>query len=274
MKAAVFLMGIVVFFNCFCFSHKTNKITNSISLADSNQNYIKDKKQLENCFIENVEYFRKYHREDLKIYVNSPDSVKQKYDQYYKKYPGADWDPANFFEPYSIRFDLKKDEYVNSPIPTEKQLTVTADTIVYSKDSLFCVALLVLYLHYDAVKGLEQMRDEGREFSAKAVIGYRVNAGEPFNIYPLTNHSVIGFESYEAASIMIKDLYFNRLKGTTLGGIYRGMKFKQNVGDKDFFSKSPYFQKHKSGLYNFQMYRHLGKDYPYHYQQCVNKATH
>lgn len=68
---------------------------------------------------------------------------------------------------------------------------------------------------------------------------------------------------------MIKDLYFNRLKGIgSTGSIYEGMKFKQNIRDKDFFEKSPYFQKHESGLYNFQMYRYLGKDCFYEYLSC------
>lgn len=231
--------------------------------------YAEDRKRIADCFIENVEYFRKYHRYDLKIYVDSPDSVRKKYDGYYSQYPGADRDPANFFEPYASRFSLKKDRYVTSPLPTSEQLTVTTDTIVYSKDSLFCVAFLILWLHYDSIEGLEEKRDEGRRYSAKAIIGYRNDIEKPFDIYPLKKHAVIGFESYEAAAIMLKDLYFNRLKGKgSTGSVYEGKQFRHNVGDKDFFEKSPYFQKHKSGLYNFQMYRYSGKDYPYKYLGC------
>lgn len=268
MKVLMFFIGIINLANCS--QSRQNKINNLPFSSGITQNYIKDKKQIENCFIENVEYFRKHHAYNFKIYVNSPDSLKQEYEEYYQKYPGANWDPANFFEPYASRYDLKQDKYVESPIPTEQQLTVTADTIVYSKDSLFCIALLVLHLHYDEIKDLEQKRDEDREYSAKAVVGYRVNAEEPFDIYPLKKHSVTGFESYKAASTMIKDLYFNRLKGIgSTGSIYEGMKFKQNIGDKDFFEKSPYFEKYDDNHFNFQMYRHLGKDYPYDYQHCT-----
>lgn len=257
--------------NCSQSKKNINKMINQSFSSGIEENYIKDKKQIESCFIKNVEYFRKRHRYDFKIYVNSPDSLKQEYEEYYQKYPGANWDPANFFEPYASRFDLKQGIYVKSPILTEKQLTVTTDTIVYSKDSLFCVAFLVLNLHYDEIKDLEQKRDINREYSAKAVIGYRKNTKEPFDIYPLKKHSVIGFESYTAASTMIKDLYFNKLKGIgSTGSIYEGMKFKQNIRDKDFFNKSPYFQKYDDEFFNFQMYRHLGKDYPYQYLDCKN----
>jgi hypothetical protein len=80
---------------------------------------------------------------------------------------------------------------------------------------------------------------------------------------------VVGFESHEAAAIMLKDLFFNHLKGKgSTGTVYEGEKFKHNVGDKDFFRYSPYFQKHSSGYYNFQMYRYFGKDFKYNYLEC------
>ena len=70
---------------------------------------------------------------------------------------------------------------------------------------------------------------------------------------------------------VIKDLYFNRLKGIgSTGSVYQGTHFKQNVGEKGFFEKSPYFQKYNDEFFNFQMYRHLGKDYPYQYLSCVD----
>lgn len=267
MKISIFIIGIMILANC---SHSRQNNKNNLSFSSGiAEKYVKDKKQIESCFIENVEYFRKYHRYNFEKYVNSPDSLIQEHEEYYQKYPGADWDPANFFEPYASRFDLKQNKYVKSPISTEKQLTVTADTIVYSKDSLFCVAFLVLHLHYDEIKDLEQKRDKDREYSAKAVIGYRTSAEEPLTIYPLKKHSVTGFDSYESASAMIKDLYFKRLKGIgSTGSVFEGMKFEHNVGDKGFFEKSPYFQKYNDKYFNFQMYRHLGKDYPFQYLNC------
>lgn len=259
MLASVFIFG-------SCSNTKQKQILKlNIPLTTKMENFYKqDKKQIADCFIKNVEYFRKYHH-----YTHNYDSINKLKEEHYKEYPGADWDPANFFEPYASRFDLEKDKYVNSPIQTKKQLTVTTDTIVYSKDSLFCVAIILIEGKYKELESIETKMRKGREYDAKAIIGYRTNIDEPFDIYPLRKHSVVGFESYKAASVMIRDLYFNKLKGKGGGGgIYRKMHFKQNVGDKDFFEKSPYFKKYDDIFFNFQMYRHLGKDYPYQYLSC------
>ena len=268
MRFFILLISILTFGNCSNSKQYENKKKGLTLSPQMKIKYQKDKQQIADCFIKNVEYFRKYHRYDLR-FIRDSDSLRNIYEKHYKKYLGADWDPANFFEPYATRFDLKNDEYINSPIPTDQQLTVTTDTIVYSKNGLFCVAILVIHLHYDEVNNLEQKRDEDREYSAKAVIGYRTNIEKTFDIYPLKKHSVTGFESYDAASIMLRDLYFNKLKGIgSSGSVYEGMQFKQNIGGKDFFEKSPYFQKYDNKYYNFQMYRHLGKDYPYQYLNC------
>src|SRR5690554_6583206 len=113
MKVIMFFIGIMILANCS--QSRQNKIDNLAFSSGITENYSRDKKQIANCFIENVEYFRKYHRYDFKIYVNSSDSLKQEYEEYYQKYPGANRDPANFFEPYASRFDLKQDKYVKSP---------------------------------------------------------------------------------------------------------------------------------------------------------------
>jgi hypothetical protein len=229
----------------------------------------RDKEQISDCFIENVEYFRKYHKYDKIIYINSPDSLKKEHQEYYKKYPEAERDPANFFEPYATRFSLVIDDFVSSPRPTRNQLNVKTDTVIYSQDSLLCVAFLIVESKYDDIDGLESKRDNNRKFDGNAVIGYRQNIENSFQIYPLTKHKVIGFENYETTATMLKNLYFNNLKGKgSTGSVYDGLRFNHNVGDKDFFKKSPYFKKHKNGLYNFMMYRYLGKEYKYNYQFC------
>ena len=228
-----------------------------------------DKEQISNCFIENVEYFRKYHRYDNKVYINSSDSLKNENQERYKNYCGAVRDPANFFEPYATRFSLLRDDYVSSPKSTGNQLNVETDTIIYSEDSLFCVAFLIIELKYDDIDGLESKRDNNSRFDGSAVIGYRKNTERPFQIYPLTKHTVIGFNSYKTVATTLKNLYFKNLKGKgSTGSVYEAEVFKQNVGEKGFFTESPYFKKRKSGLYNFMMYRHLGKEHEYNYQLC------
>lgn len=268
MRFFILLISILILGNCSGSKQDKNRKESLIPSPQMEVKYKKDKQQIADCFIKNVEYFRKYHRYEWR-FVGDSDSLRNIREKHYKKYPGADWDPANFFEPYAARFDLKNDEYINSPIPTDQQLTVTTDTIVYSKDSLFCVAILIVKGNYIKIANIEEGMVAGREYDAKALIGYRTNIEKPFDIYPLKKHSVVGFESYKAASIMLRDLYFNKLKGIgSTGSVFERMQFKQNVGDKDFFEKSPYFQKYDNKYYNFQMYRHLGKDYPYQYLNC------
>ena len=234
----------------------------------SKEIYQRDKEQIGNCFIDNVEYFRLFHRyeyDDDRI----SDSIKNISIDYYQKYPQARWDAANFFEPYATRYSLVKDNYVNSPLPTKDQLKVATDTLFYNKTGLVCVAFLVIELKYTKVNGIEDARKAGREFDAKAIIGFRKDISCPFEIYPLEKHMVTGFGDYKEAVDILKDLYCNHLKGSgSTGSVYEGLMFKQNVGDKDFFEKSPYFQKYDSITYNFQMYRHLGKDFKFNYRYC------
>ena len=71
--------------------------------------YQRDKQQIADCFIKNVEYFRKHHRYASQ-YIDDSDSLRNIREEHYKTYPGAKWDPANFFEPYASRFNLKNDQ--------------------------------------------------------------------------------------------------------------------------------------------------------------------
>jgi hypothetical protein len=233
--------------------------------------YERDKKQIADCFIDKVEYYRKYHNYETEVYVNSSDSIKKKQEEYYSKFKGADIDPANFFEPYASRFNIKRGKSISSPFPTIDQVEVTTDAIVYNEDELICFAFLVIKGNYSQVKDLEEVRDKGRDYDARAVIGLRQTKEEPFEIYPVTKFGIIGYEAYDTAVEQIKTLYFTRLKGDyTAGTQYTGeYTFNSNVGDKDFFEKSPYFKKTKKGLYYFQMYIDLkGNIKEYQYQKC------
>lgn len=179
-------------------------------------------------------------------------------------------DPANFFEPFSVRYNIVKEAYVGSPKATDQQLSVNAEEIIYSNDSLFCLALVILEKKYDSVPELQPLISN-RRFSGKAIIGYRSKQGDKFSIYPLSEFSVAGMDSYAKTKSILKDFYFSKLHGTgRSGSIYEGIRFGQNVGDKNFFKKSPYFKRHDSGLYNFQVYRHLGEDKPYEYISNIN----
>lgn len=195
--------------------------------------YEKDKKQIADCFIKNAEY-----------YQNNPNLL----------------DPLNMFRPYSEYLIEKEHRFGRISFPVREAIEVKTDGILYSEDKLICFTFLVVktLIH----KGEEQ-RDKGREYDAMAVIGYRKTIDEPFRIYPETLFGVIGYEAYETAVQQLKYMYFNQVTivGGPSGSQYEGMKFKQNVGDKDFFAKHPFFKKHKNGLYNFQLIKDGDKVY-------------
>lgn len=128
------------------------------------------------------------------------------------------------------------------------------DTILYDEAGCKCFALVVI-------------KDSRRfKYDAKAFIGYREYLADTLNIYPCINFRVTGFENYSNAIAVLKDYYFNKQKGSSLGiGVYEGKVFNQNIGDKDFFSNSLFFQRYDKHTYNFQTYYSLGKIYRYDY---------
>jgi len=267
MKKVVIILSLFSLINCCA---KKEKLNIKIDPPSDTVMYERDKKQISDCFINKVEYFRKYYNVSLVIFVNSPDSLKKKHYDYYAKYPGADLDPSNFFEPYSVRYNLK-DKYIPSQMPTNQEIEVKTDAILYNKNQLLCFAFLVIKSNRIKVEGLMDAREKGREYDAKAIIGVRKTKEEPFEIYPVDKFDVVGFEAYDTAVEQLKTLYFTKLKGDyTAGTQYTDEnKFNSNVGDKDFFEKSPYFKKTKEGLYYFQIYKELeGNLKEYQYQKC------
>ena len=225
-----------------------------------------DKKNISQSFIDNVEYLRLF-----KDFSNISDTAKH----LNKKHPHTQCDCGNIYKPYASRWSLANVQHVNSPLPTNSQLTVTVEDIYYSTDSLFCVALICLYLHYDKIDGLEDMCDAGREYSAQALIGYRDSISQPFKIYPLFAFMSIGFESCQSAMAYLRYLYFNDLKGSYMGPQYYDASDENNVDDYEFnlndpqFFSSRIFKKDdlQKGCYNFQLYESRGKIVEY---QCFS----
>ena len=235
----VHLFYLMIYALILCIIISCNNVsTSSITISNnSNKLVIRDKDDIANSFIGNIEYFR-------------TDSSK--------------WDPANLYDPYSIRYSLKEDKYVQSPLPTNEQVIIKVDSIFYSKDSLFCFALVIVESKYSSIPGLEDYDSDGR-YDACAVIGYRITTLQSFKIYPEIKYKVIGFNSMKKASSAILHLY-SHLKGLgPSGSVYRKMKFRHSLGSPLFFEKSPFFQRYNDSLYNFQIYRHLGKDHIYDY---------
>lgn len=264
MKKNILIISLIL---VSCFSKKTDDAEIIIAIPKDLVSYEKDKKQIADCFINKIEYFRKYHNYDFEMFINSPDSIKKKHDDYYAKYLGADWDPENFFIPYASRFSLKEKKNINSPIATSEQLKVTTDAILYNKNQTICFAFVIIEQNYTILEGF---KDEIKSIDAKAVIGLRNNKEEAFEIYPVSKYDVIGFGDANKAIKDIEKYYFTALKGDGLAGTQYEDKnsFNSNVGDADFFEKAPFFHKTNKGLYFFQLYQELGDLKEFKYQKC------
>lgn len=228
----------------------------------TNQQVILDKKHIAKSYSDNIEYYRKYC-----CYGNRRDSSK------FSKHPYSQGDPSNFFVPYGSRYDLKIDNYVNSPLPTETQVTPHVVNIVYSPDSLKCVALVCVESHFDDIPPLEKEPLEYREFDGRIILGIRDSMNYNFKIYPYNNYSAIGFESCRYALEGIRHILFKELKGYIIGendARCKGEKYLHNLDEPEFFETAPDFQKNKSekfkDYYNCQLYCKYWKDiYPYQY---------
>lgn len=260
-------MIFALFFLTNCQPKKEEKIEVIIPIPKDLISYERDKKQIADCFINKIEYFRKYHDYHFEIYIDSPDSIKKRYSDYYSNHIGADFDPENFFIPYASRYNVKKEKSVASPYPTNEQIEVTTDAILYNKEELICFAFVVIERKFSKINGIGQAYNG---FDARAVIGLRKNIDEPFEIYPVSKFDAINLGSYKSAVEDIKYLYFTMLKGDGLAGTqYEDQyRFNSNVGDADFFEKAPFFHKTKEGLYFFQLYEAYEGLKEFQYQKC------
>jgi len=210
----------------------------------SKQQLETDGQQIADYFINTVEMYRQ---------IILVDSFKTE----------ASIDPAHFYQPYAERVTVNGDR-VPSPLPTSTQFKVSSDTILYNPDKTICFALLIIECKYSVIEGLEN-NGLKNPYDARAVIGYRMNDTVPYSIYPVEIFSVIRVDTYADARRMIRKCYFRDLKKTGGGvfTVFNETPFFYNLGDPQFFEKSPFFQKYDSTRYNFQMYHKLGKDYEY-----------
>src|SRR5699024_12157458 len=86
MKFLILLVSIFMLSNCSGTKQDRSQKENTPLRPEMKIIYKQDKQQIADCFIKNVEYFRKYHR-----YTNDYDSIKKLREGYSKRYPGADW---------------------------------------------------------------------------------------------------------------------------------------------------------------------------------------
>lgn len=210
----------------------------------SKQRLERDGKQLAWDFVNIVEYYRLAQRADSLDWADSHD-------------------PAYFYFPYAQRETIDGVS-VASPLPTSSQINVYVDTILYNADGNICFALLIIKAKYSDLCNF-QKEFETYPYSACAIVGYRENQSMPYSQYPVTAFSAMS-DTYKEAQRVIRECYFLSLNKATGGyyNVFNEEPYKYNIGNPDFFDKSPLFQKYDSTRYNFQMYRKDGKiqEYP------------
>ena len=241
-------------------------VSDALPRSVASEQVMLDKRNISQSYIDNVEYSRLFTD-----FSNNSDTAKY----LNKKHPHSQCNCGRPYMAYASRWRLDFVQEVNSPLPTNSQLTVTVEDIYYSTDSLFCVALICLYSHYAKIEGLEDMCDAGREYSAEALIGYRDSISQQFKIYPFRPFRTIGFESCQSAMAHLRYMFFNDLKGSYMGLLYYDASDENNVDDYEFNLKDPQFFSSRifkkddlqKGCYNFQLYESRGKIFEY---QCFS----
>lgn len=231
-----------------------------------------DKKTIAEAYLNNIEYYRLHYPYDLELELEQAIRVKdsnaeklltEQLERHFQKFPKVKYDPEKFYKPYAHRTSLLTNEDVQSPIPSEDQIFVSTDSIIYNKKASLCIAFLCIETKFDEIKGLEK---EPHIFSAEAMVGYRKHPKDTLKTYPLSFFRLMGYDVKKTLVDDLIRLYSTKLKGTYLtGSVYEGIRFKHNVGEKGFFTESPLFMKYNDSTYYFQMYRALGDDYRYDY---------
>lgn len=243
----------IVFSFLFCVS--CNKMTNKETSTNQRPSdvqikidtvYNRDKNHIADAYIDNVEAIRISRRN------------KAQHTQYK--------DPANIYLPYAVRYNTQSMKYEGSPLPTSEQISVNTDTIVYSPDSLLCVALVSIDNHFADIPPYEPERVRSGKYDGRALIGYRNNLRNQFNIYPFDIYTVIGFDNPEIVKNILMNYYFYGIVGKTgpSGSNIEGMEYTCGIGDPKFFDNAPNFLKN-NGKYRFESYREGNTEIPYVY---------
>ena len=248
MKQLTFLLIVFIVVSCGMRSASLNHMAVDI------ETYQRDKQAISANYINNIEYYRIHHLYDT-------DTVD--YKQHYQKYPYARIDPANFYVPYGCRIVENESKFISSPYPTNSQLNVSVDTIIYDNTGNLFITFICIENKFSKIP---YIKDTAHRFDGRAMIGYRDTSDNSIKVYPLTNFMAIGLKNKEDALHSIKKDYMNNLKGSYLAGsVYGTAKFEENIGDNDFFIKSQLFKKYDSKHYLFQMYKDLGEISEYKY---------
>lgn len=186
----------------------------------------RDKQQIAECYISNVEYYRL-----------SPDKIEN----------------SVIFEPYSCYYGGEGLGYVKLPTTSDKNIDVKVGDIYYNPDKLISVIFIGVKQTID-LPNIEKRR-KGREYDAMCLIGLRNDTLEGFTLYPFRAFKQTGYSDYETPLRLVKEPYFTQLADAEA---MWGKKYRTNLGDKDFWINNLLFDKVKTEegeiLYYFQTY--------------------
>lgn len=246
---------IILFLVLFCLAclKSINKVSSPRDLSKSrpvDTLYEKDKIDIAKTFTKNVEAIR------LSM-DNDNHKIHSSFD--------GDPDPENIYTPYAIRYNYKTEKFVASPLPTSEQISTYTTSIVYSSDSLLCVAFIVIDNHFTDLYPYEKDRIDNGPYDGRALIGYRQNLNERFKIYPFDIYTILGMDEIGFVTYLLRSYYFHDIIGQRgpAGTNIEGIEYKYGIGDPKFFYKAPNFIKNKQGKYKFEYYREGDKFFPY-----------
>ncbi len=215
----------------------------------------RDKQNISADFFENIEFFRRIPYSMRKNHTEYPYVI----------------DHASFFANKKIRYNTETKEYVHTP--ADKEMTVHVKQIVYSKDSLKCVAFICLEQHDDNIPYLDK-REPDMRFDGHVMMGIRDSIVDKFKMYPFSNYRTFGSSNCRNALRSLKKLFFYQIKGREIYKYNRifkkGTKYTHNLDEPEFFDTAPDFQKNSTtkkykDYYNLQLYMDGAEIHHYSY---------
>lgn len=138
------------------------------------------------------------------------------------------------------------------------QITPMVDTIFYSRDSLLCIALIIVSEHYDQIAGII---DEEVGFTGMGVVGQRDSINQRFRIFPMEG-VLDSWPDYESLS---KDLQKFYTKEATIDDT------KYGANDPRIFESAHRFKKNSDGEYYFEYDHGEKKDFYSNTPQYLNR---
>lgn len=222
------VIGFIVFLKVW--PRMNNPLLKGGDIPIPSEIYARDKAQIADCFIRNVDYYRLYYYHNL---YNPPEDSQS--------------DPCIFYWPFVHAYGSVS----SSGLQTRDVLRVVVDTIVYNTDGLKCFILLVIKekaVKKDKILGVKK----GREYNALAMVGFRNHVSDSMKVFPFSPFLTFGMPSYQEALEPMKDYYGVHLRGNSWRR-YGNVEFRQNVGAPDFFEKTPLFKHFNDTLYYCQV---------------------